>query len=221
MFETILYKLGKTFIKVYAVFAFKVKVKIEGKLPAGPKIYVANHPSTTDPFLSVILIKEQVRILVKGIIFQIPFFGFYLKHSGHIPVIPKQGAFALEKAKETLLRGQSLVIFIEGKISPDKGQFSKPKTGAVRLALQTGFPLIPLGLGLEQDKIKALKSKIKEIDEIGKWYFKGKYTITFGKPIYVKGDCEDRKNTVRLTNLVMKKVIHAAQESQKQLLLAV
>lgn len=188
--------------------AFKLDVKRKEELPSGPKIYVANHPSTTDPFLTLFLVREQVCILIRGSIFEIPLFGLLLKHSGHIPVLENNGALAYQQAKEILLKGKSVVLFIEGTTSPSDCSYHRPKTGAARLALETGLPVVPIGFSLIHQNIKRLKSAC--------WYFTGPYSITIGKPMFIetKADCADAHS---ISQQIMNEVVGLAEEGKERL----
>lgn len=71
-----------------------------------------------------------------------PVAGFML---GMIPVHPGRKADALSEAVRMVNKGNIIGIFPEGGRNPQK-DLRKGKTGAVRLALETGIPLIPIGI---------------------------------------------------------------------------
>jgi 1-acyl-sn-glycerol-3-phosphate acyltransferase len=194
MLQQLLYYPGRLLVRVYTKFMLRMSIHKESQLPKGPKIYVANHPTTSDPFILLATIKERTNILIKHTLFKVPVFGKYLHLSGYIPVVEGEGHTAFAKAKEFLDRGISVIIFIEGDIT---SAHSKPKTGAVRLALATGAPILPIGIGVKENLIKFLHSKIRGEKELGRWYFRGPYALTFGKSWKLKGNVENR-NKVRL-----------------------
>ena len=66
-------------------------------LPAGPKIFIANHPSATDPFILHLLSREPMSVLIVSTAFAFPLFGEYIRRSGQIQVIPGQGEQALKQ----------------------------------------------------------------------------------------------------------------------------
>jgi len=218
MKEKILHQFGKLIVRIYCFFAFKIDVKKTEKLPKGPKIFVANHPSTTDPFLTIILIKDYVSILIKDILFKVPVFGLYLKHAGHIPVSLENKRLAFERSKELLINGKSVVLFIEGDVSPAEGGFLKPRTGAARLALLTGAPIIPIGFELNRQKVKHSFTKVRKMIEQTHWYKHGRYSITFGKPIYFQGNDQDHSFVQKITDLIMREVIRVSLQSKVRLL---
>lgn len=217
--EIVFYKIGKILVTLYSFFAFRINILIEEKIPSGPKIFVANHPSTTDPFLMLILAKCQVSILIKGKIFEIPFFGKILKFSGHIPVLNDKGYLALEKARLLLKNERSVVIFIEGGVSPSETSYHKPKTGAARLALISGCPIVPVGFSLVYPKLKIVETRIKDGAERACWYTKGPYTATIGKKMHFHGNIEDRDYVRLISQKIMKRVEGLAKMSRKRLIL--
>lgn len=216
MIERIFYKLGKYFVYFYSFLAFNIDLKKSEKFPLGPKIFVANHPSTTDPFLTLIIAKEKVSILIKESLFKIAIFGFILKHSGHIPVNSKSGNSAFEKAKSTLLKGKSVVVFVEGNLSPSGSEYLKPKTGAARLSLTTGAPIVPIGVSLLHEKLKNLRTK----NEFSLWYLRGPYAITIGKSFRLKGKVDDFDFVRRESLKIMNEITKLVAESKVRLALA-
>jgi len=184
----------------------RMSVHIPTKLPRGPKIFVANHPTTSDPFFLLASIKERTNILIKNTLFKVPLFGKYLRLSGYIPVVEGRGHIAFKKAGEYLNRGISVIVFIEGGTSPDKGGFHQPKTGAVRLALSTGVPILPIGIGVHQKNIKFIHSKVRGKKELGRWYFRGPYALTFGKCIKLTGSINNREKVRFFSQQIMKQI---------------
>ncbi len=158
---------------------------------SGPKIYTANHPSTLDPLMVTAVLKDRVSILLTYSVFNIPIIGYLLKKSGHIPVVDNQGKYAYQQALLKLRSGQSILIFPEGKLSD--GQLTSIFSGAVRLAMETGAPIVPIGIGLN-GKIIQKQITIKSKTDIAKFFVLGKYYITFGDITYLKGNTTDKSN---------------------------
>jgi 1-acyl-sn-glycerol-3-phosphate acyltransferase len=182
-------------------------------LPDGPKIVVANHPSTTDPFLVMALVSNRVSILIIETLFKVPVFGRYLSHIGHVPVIPSNGKMAFDRAKQLLQAGQTVVIFPEGDLSPPDGGFHRPRTGAARLALATGVPVIPIGIYLERNRLRRVETVVDGKVEVGCWYLKGPYAFTMGEAMYFDGDVEDRPHVRAVSEHIMQSIAHLAQRS--------
>ena len=218
VFESALYWLSKNLLIAYSFLAYKINLVLEEEIPLGPKIFAINHPTTSDPFISIVYLKNKVNILVGGELFNIPVFGFILKHTNQIPVNPEKGMEAFLKAKSLLMKGKSVVIFTEGRISPADKSIVKPKTGTVRLALETKAPIIPIGVGVDRNKIKIVSTKIaNKIESTAHWYINGPYAVSIGKAIYLKGTSEDRKKVCLLSKMILGEVFSLAEKSEFRL----
>jgi 1-acyl-sn-glycerol-3-phosphate acyltransferase len=79
-------------------------------------------------------------------VFEIPIAGQLIRGAGQIPVTrDKDPHKALAPAVEAVRRGECLVMYPEGTITRDPGTWPMSgKTGALRVALETGAPLIPV-----------------------------------------------------------------------------
>lgn len=152
-------------------------------------------------------------MLITHVAFKVPFLGKYIKSIGHIPVDPQKGTAAMEKALEKLNHGESLIIFIEGASSPSVDKFLRPKTGAVRLALLANVPILPIGISVNKNHIKTSSLKIDGVPHLCKWYFRGPYSVTVGKPIKVTGDVENWDLVKKLTENIMESIKGLAKES--------
>ncbi|MBS2026843.1 MAG: 1-acyl-sn-glycerol-3-phosphate acyltransferase [Deltaproteobacteria bacterium] len=112
-----------------------------------PAIYVANHTSTLDAFLSIWLCPMGGCGVFKKEITRIPFFGWLLLLSGHIRLnrSDRQGAVAALAETAAFVRDRKLGIWImpEGTRSKD-GRLLPFKKGFVHLAIATGFPVVPV-----------------------------------------------------------------------------
>jgi 1-acyl-sn-glycerol-3-phosphate acyltransferase len=122
------------------------------KVPqSGGVIFVANHISNVDPlavgqFLA--FSGRWPRFLAKASVFHIPVVGRIIAACGQIPVQrgSAQSKDALVAAAEAIEQGRALVIYPEGTITYDPQLWPmKGKTGAARLALKTGCPVVPIG----------------------------------------------------------------------------
>jgi 1-acyl-sn-glycerol-3-phosphate acyltransferase len=123
----------------------------DGTPPADIKtrayVVVANHESTSDPFLLCYL-PWDMRWIAKEEIFRLPIIGWLMKFSGDIPL--RRGERdsiqqTMQEARRTLDAGVPIMIFPEGTRSPD-GHLLPFKDGAFRLAIEAGVPILPLAL---------------------------------------------------------------------------
>jgi 1-acyl-sn-glycerol-3-phosphate acyltransferase len=126
--------------------------RYQDKVPqAGGVIFVVNHISNADPlavgqFLA--FSGRWPRFLAKASVFQIPVIGRIIAACGQIPVTrgSAQSKDALVAAAQAIEQGRALVIYPEGTITRDPNLWPmEGKTGAARLAFQTGCPVVPIG----------------------------------------------------------------------------
>ncbi len=127
----------------------RVRVHIEGleNIPAGqPVLFCANHPSAMDIPLMFVCLPVQFRFAAKRSLFHVPFLGWHLRRSGHIPVDrehPKKAIKSLDQAAERIRAGTPVLMFPEGHRSR-VGGLGPFKSGSFYLAIQAGVPLIPI-----------------------------------------------------------------------------
>jgi 1-acyl-sn-glycerol-3-phosphate acyltransferase len=217
MIENLLYQLSKPIVKTYSGTMLDMDVQWHEQMPAGPKIIAPNHPSTTDPFFVATLFTHQVFILINEKLFKVPVFGKYLRKSGHIPVVVGKGQAALDEALQRLADGFTVVIFPEGALSPREGGFCEPRTGAARLALQSGAPIVPVGLSLNRDRVHSIISHIEGQEEEGRWYFRGPYKMTVGRPIFFRGDVENHSYVRQVSKAIMQHIQELAFQSDERM----
>jgi 1-acyl-sn-glycerol-3-phosphate acyltransferase len=213
-----LYELSRALIRAYSELLLRMDVYWhQDLLPEGPKLFVANHPSASDPFLIHLLARrEQLSVLISGSAFAVPILGRYLRHTRQIAVLADQRGEALEQAQRYLEAGRSVGIFPEGDFSPREGGFRTPRTGAARLALATGVPVIPVGIYLPRERALRIASKIKGRDSVGYWYLYGPYGITVGQPLQFEGRPEDRAQVGAISSTLMQWIKSLADESEQR-----
>jgi 1-acyl-sn-glycerol-3-phosphate acyltransferase len=86
--------------------------------------------------------------MIKSAIFDVPFIGRLLSKVGELPVYRGRGdaGLVLRQAEEALRAGACVIVYPEGTASRDPDLWPMVgKTGAARLALTTGAPVIPIG----------------------------------------------------------------------------
>ena len=122
------------------------------KLPAtGGCIVVFNHVSHVDPLIAAHFVYDHGRLpryLAKSGLFKNRVLGFFLTAAGQIPVerLTKSAVGAYDAAVAAVRNGECVVVYPEGTLTRDPAQWPmKGKTGAARIALETGCPVIPVG----------------------------------------------------------------------------
>ncbi len=121
-------------------------------IPAtGGCVVVLNHLSHVDPLTAAHLLYDHGRLpryLAKSGLFRNRALGLLLRSAGQIPVErrTRDAASAYEAAVAAVRAGECVVVYPEGTITRDPDLWPMVgKTGAARIALTTGCPVIPVG----------------------------------------------------------------------------
>ena len=193
-------------------------VKHQLPLPPGPKLFVANHPSATDPFLIHLVAREELNVMITEKAFQVPWFGWFLRKVQEIPVplSLEGGVAAIEQARRHLAAGCSVAIFIEGLISPEDGSFHMPRAGAAHLVLGSEIPVIPVGIYLRRNWRLQIRAGITGEQTEAYWYLHGPYVITVGKPMYFNDMVREPRSVRAASNMIMDAIINLAAESEQR-----
>ncbi|MGH7828115.1 MAG: lysophospholipid acyltransferase family protein [Candidatus Binatia bacterium] len=128
----------------------RISLRVEGLKHIDPQsqyVFMVNHQSNIDiPVLVQSLVGFQLRWLAKKELLRVPLFGWAVWASKHI-VIDRAGGLralkSLQKAKERLQEGISIVVFPEGSRSRT-GNLLPFKKGGFLLATQTNTPVVPV-----------------------------------------------------------------------------
>jgi 1-acyl-sn-glycerol-3-phosphate acyltransferase len=135
-------------------FAYRLRAEgLENLPPTGGFVFAANHLSNFDPWILAYALwpKRRICSMAKAELFN-PLLKPLLKASGAFPV--RRGG-ADPEAYKTAVRiarsGAVLLVFPEGA-RRNKGRWKRnrrrpyPQSGAVRIALSAGVPLVPVAL---------------------------------------------------------------------------
>ena len=175
------YELAKRWLSL--VFRFAERLEVEGldHVPRrGPAIIAPNHLSVHDSTVLLAVLPRLTRFIGKAEYVKDWTTRWSFLALGNIPVDrsrSESGAAALDAATAVLQAGDLFGIFPEGTRSKD-GRLHRGRTGAARLALRTGAPLIPVGL-IGTDEIQGPNEPITTF-RLGK-----EVKVRFGEPINV------------------------------------
>lgn len=128
------------------------------KIPAdGGAVIAANHVSHVDPLTFAHVIHDHGRLpryLAKAELFDVPVVGSVLRSAGQIPVrrLTTDASLAFASAVDAVRHGRLVVVYPEGTLTrqPDLWPMAG-KTGAARIALSSGVPVIPVAQWGAQD----------------------------------------------------------------------
>ena len=132
------------------------------KIPAtGGCVVAVNHISHLDPMTLGFFLYDHgrlVRYLTKDGLFRTPVVKYIVRDAKQIPVkrMSEGAASAFDAAVEAVKEGECIGVYPEGTITKDPDQWPmRGKTGAARIALATGCPVIPVGQWGVQDLLPA------------------------------------------------------------------
>jgi 1-acyl-sn-glycerol-3-phosphate acyltransferase len=119
-------------------------------LPATGFVACSNHLSHIDPLtLAHVLVDHGIppRYLAKEAVFEVPVVGRIVAGAGQIPVKRESvdAARALEAAVAAVRAGECVAVYTDGTLTRDPALWPMVgKTGAARIALTTGAPVVPI-----------------------------------------------------------------------------
>ena len=136
-----------------ALLATTTRTWIDGeKIPAtGGCIIVFNHVSHVDPLTAAHIVYDHGRMpryLAKSGLFKNRALATFLRAAGQIPVerLSKNAKGAFDAAVAAVNAGEVVVVYPEGTLTRDPDLWPMiGKSGAARIALETGCPVIPIG----------------------------------------------------------------------------
>ncbi len=148
----------------------------------GPVLIVSNHISYLDALvLAHFLYKNgrAARFLGKESLFRAPIIGRIISEAGQVPVHRESdgASDAIESAVKLLELGHCVGVYPEGTLTRDENLWPMvAKTGAARIAIKSGAPVIPVAQWGDQNFIPRYSKKIG-------WYKRHKVSMVAGKPI--------------------------------------
>jgi 1-acyl-sn-glycerol-3-phosphate acyltransferase len=202
----LLYSIGKVTVGKSLMFGWRPHVEgLENIPPTGGAILAGNHLSVADELFLGAAVPRHIAFWAKAEYFSGKGIGgaftrWLMTGLGAIRVERGGGRAALsafDGAIPILRAGDMVAVYPEGTRSPD-GRLYRGRTGAARLAVAAGVPIIPVGtLGTEV------------VQPIGQPYpslRRGKIIVRFGKPIETAGRPDDRTSLRTLTDEVMAEI---------------
>ena len=111
----------------------------------GGLIVASNHQTYIDPFWVSYPIRRPVRYLAWDAAFNWPVVGSFLRLFGAWPLqLEGTDPAPIRRSLQWIREGGAVVIFPEGGRGNADGSLKKFKAGAVRMALETGVPILPV-----------------------------------------------------------------------------
>lgn len=192
----------------------------KSKLPStGPFILAPNHYSEIDPIAvggAVWHLGRLPRFMAKASLFKLPVVGWFFRASGQIPVdrigAPRSGGQANPigaAGKLMMQREAGIIVYPEGTLTRDPELWPmRGKSGAVRLALETGIPLIPVAHWGTQHLMPRYGKRIHPFP-------RKTIEVSVGEPLDLSafaGRTLDQKTVAEATALLMRRITEMLAE---------
>lgn len=158
--------------KIFWRIRFEGTENIPQSLESG-LLVAPNHQTYIDPVWVTIPVKRKFRYMAWEAAFKWRFIGGLIRRMGAFPVKTadtKGGKLeAMKKAMECLRDGAALIVFPEGEREFADGKLLPFKQGAVRLAMETGVPILPVTI-IGGNKIWAQGMKYPHFKKVKIYY---------------------------------------------------
>lgn len=164
------YAIARLFFKIF----FRLKVYGEKHVRPGPGLLIANHTSFYDPPVLSVSCTEEVHFLARESLFSVPLLGALIKTlNTHAVARDSSDMHVLRQMIRLLGEGKKLIIFPEGKRSPD-GNIQPFELGFTFLAKKAKCTVYPAYL----DGVYHAWPILRKFPRLF-----GKITCVFGSPI--------------------------------------
>ncbi len=142
----IFYKIFSPIVSFLFYIIFLPKIKGRENIPKkNGAVLAGNHLTNLDCFIVISSTGRCIHFLAKAELFKLSFFNWFFRNSGLIPVYRNgKDKNALETAIACLKNGALVGVFPEGRLNKKSRDTLLPfKIGAVKMAKETGCPVIP------------------------------------------------------------------------------
>lgn len=171
-------------------------------------VMASNHQSLLDVPLIMAAAPQRIRFVAKKQLLYVPVLGQALWAMGNVPIDRANATAASESLaaqRGAIGRTLSLLFFAEGTRSPD-GTLLPFRRGAAAMALDTGVPLLPVGVAGTRD-VLASGGVVVHPGPVG---------IAFGKPIEVAGRARsDRQALTEELRVAVTALREEAEEARR------
>lgn len=194
------------------------RVRREGTVnipKSGSFIISPNHTSNLDPIVvgaSVYLGGRSPHFLGKASLWKVPVVGALLRATRQMPIERggvNRDADPLRTAKQQMAEGSGVIVYPEGTLTRDPEIWPmRGKTGAVRLALSTGVPLIPAAHWGTQAVLPPYAKLIRPLP-------RKTITVRFGEPLDLsrfEGKAVDSRVLAEATGMLMAAITELVEQ---------
>lgn len=194
---SVLYAVSKLAVGSPLRLLWRPKVSGVENIPRdGGVILAANHLSVVDSMVVPVVCPRPVYYLAKAEYFAHPVLGPLLTGLNNIPVNRtggREALLAIDAAVPVLSAGHVLGIHPEGTRSPD-GRLYRGRPGTVKLALDTGAAVVPVGL-IGTERIHPIGARVPRL---------ARCEVIFGEPLDLTPYTDEQQNAKLLREVTLR-----------------
>lgn len=183
--KQLMYNSAVVAVRLYQKLFLDLHVWGREHIPPGPKIYVTNHITTTDPYWVLPVFTEPVHVII-GPGYKSKWLARVLDYLEQINALPQHRKAVVDQAVRYLERGESVYTAPEGDLCPTF-QLGRFYPGVAKIYRRIQVPIIPIALLAPRHAMKERPSL--EINVDGRTYravtvMRGPYAIHVGRPFW-------------------------------------
>jgi len=171
-------------LKIYQRLFLDFRVWGRELIPPGPKIYVTNHITSTDPNWVLPVFTEPVHVII-GPGYQSKVLALIFDFFEQINAMPDYRKTVVDAAVRYLQKGESIYTAPEGDIQ-EPFQLGHFYPGVARIYRRTRAPIIPIALVAPRSAMSEWPMKIVVDGRVYRYImvFRGPYCVNVGEPFY-------------------------------------
>ncbi len=169
-------------IKIYQKLFLDLHVWGRERIPPGPKIYVTNHITSSDPQWVLPVFTEPVHVII-GPGYQSKILAWIFRRLEHINAMPEHRQTVVDDAVKYLKRGEPVYTAPEGDLNEpfNLGRFYP---GVARIYRKSRVPIVPIALAAPRSAMKKWPMKVVVDGRVYRtiMVMRGTYCINVGEP---------------------------------------
>jgi 1-acyl-sn-glycerol-3-phosphate acyltransferase len=213
------YACAWTVLKLFSLVCIReIRARRQTALPTVPKIIAANHPNATDAFVLPFVFPDKLSVMAQANLFEIPVLGRLLAGTAAIPVVRGRPDSVLAAGQHRIRQGYSLYICPEGRLNQG-GALGRGHTGAVRLALSSGAPIVPVGFYVPPRSVRTFTRTSGGRVHTGRWQMGGPSYVEIGEAWWPGRELAGKpaaRDFRRLTDELMGRIGALAREAEER-----
>jgi|CXWL01.1.fsa_nt_gi 1-acyl-sn-glycerol-3-phosphate acyltransferase len=192
-------------IRMYSRFAWDFRVSGGKRVPLGPKIYVANHIVSVDPYWVMMAVPEFLHIVI-GPPFGVRWLAPVFRSFEQINAMPQHRKAAVSQACHYLALGESVYIAPEGDVQPPF-QLGHFYSGLAKIHRQSLAPIVPVALAVSPENIRRHPKWDMKVDDRtyeARMVWRGKVRVMIGEALTptLRHDVDEEEDNRRITEEV-------------------